>query len=791
MQQIATAARFFESSDKGYAGDTVHTFEDFKGRLHWARSTAYEDSHGLKWHVVVIQRVDCPPNYAADNVTASCVECERPFTARGGHYSASCKRLCMAGYYMDIKGTCSKCKRKGMVCNKIGTTLENMRLESGWYRFSSESAAIYRCPYDAHCIGNSTCSASSEGALCTSCRTGYYFHADQKQCVDCEGYSPGIADILGFIFLFAILAFSAVFIYVLCTSNASPEEKPSGYDGYYGDADGQNGDHNGDVEMVVSKSTSSVNHKQEAGVFILRLERKLRCLYTFFQLAAGFAFNLDMSYPQPFMGAVNALTFINIDIFTAVPLACSFEPDYLDTLLVANLSPIAICLVLLGLHWRHHHQLLKRPQKLKEHMNQDLFFQGFLLVLFIVLPSASSKSFAVFRCNGYETDADGNMDYYLAVDYSINCSSTRYEALFATSLVMMLIYPIGIPLIFGVLLWNDRHELMNPDLVVILNRHKGQGVSLLSAAERNEGWFWLTFFFSNATRGMASTGHQRKKTQRFRSGRHLQDTTDADAKWDILSKKHRLSFLIDPYERRVYWYEVVECCRRVCLSGVLLLFGSGNIRQIIAGCFITLAYIRVGALYNPYLEDEESILAEMCNWQLFLILFISLLIRLDATPPFVGALLLMVLFASFAIVVMLIFGFGVLNLKISLQSYWEAMSEEKKKHLEAHEVQKGEERGVELSTTGNEGRSPKESVASTKSGGSGEKEGGRNNPLHADQEFLENTTANFSQKRNTRFLFSPAENHEILVEQNMALNEDVATIGDPTPRWPAAADENA
>ena len=699
MQQIATAARFFESSDKGYAGDTVHTFEDFKGRLHWTRSTAYEDSHGLKWHVVVIQRVDCPPNYAADNVTASCVECESPFTARGGYYSASCKSLCIAGYYMNSKGTCSKCKRKGMVCNKIGTTLENMRLESGWYRFSSETAAIYRCPYDAHCIGNSTCSASSEGALCTSCRTGYYFHADQKQCVDCEGYSPGIADILVFIFLFAILAFSAVFIYVLCASNASPEEKPSGYDGYYGDADGQKGDHNGDVEMVVSKSTSSVKHKREAGVFMLRLERKLRCLYTFFQLAAGFAFNLDMSYPQPFMGAVNALTFMNIDIFTAVPLSCSFESDYLDTLLVANLSPIALCLVLLGLHWRHHHQLLKRPQKLKEHMNQDLFFQGFLLVLFIVLPSASSKSFAVFRCNGYETDADGNMDYYLAVDYSINCSSTRYEALFATSLVMMLIYPIGIPLIFGVLLWNDRHELMNPDLVVILNRHKGQRVSLLSAAERNEGWFWLTFFFSNATRGKA-TEHE-----------HGRFDPDADAKWAELSRKHRLSFLIGPYERRVYWYEVVECFRRVCLSGVLLLFGAGSARQIIAGCFITLAYIRVGGFYNAQLADEDDTLAEICNWQLFLILFISLMIRLDAAPMMVGEVLLLVLFGSFAIITMLVVLRGLLKLKSIHDGYWEAMSKKKEKHLETHGVQIGEERGVELSTAGNEGRSTTESLA--------------------------------------------------------------------------------
>ena len=39
------------------------------------------------------------------------------------------------------------------------------------------------------------------------------------------------------------------------------------------------------------------------------------------------------------------------------------------------------------------------------------------------------------------------------------------------------------------------------------------------------------------------------------------------------------------------------------------------------------------------------------------------------------------------------------------------MSKKKEKHLETHGVQIGEERGVELSTAGNEGRSTTESLA--------------------------------------------------------------------------------
>ena len=62
--------------------------------------------------------------------------------------------------------------------------------------------------------------------------------------------------------------------------------------------------------------------------------------------------------------------------------------------------------------------------------------------------------------------------------------------------------------------------------------------------------------------------------------------THANEEWQKLRDEHYLSFLINPYERRVYWFEVVEVTRRLMLSGVLVCFGAGTIVQIFAACAI-------------------------------------------------------------------------------------------------------------------------------------------------------------------------------------------------------------
>ena len=43
--------------------------------------------------------------------------------------------------------------------------------------------------------------------------------------------------------------------------------------------------------------------------------------------------------------------------------------------------------------------------------------------------------------------------------------------------------------------------------------------------------------------------------------------------WEETVSGHMLSFLLNGYKREYYWFEVVECYRRLFLSGFLVMIG--------------------------------------------------------------------------------------------------------------------------------------------------------------------------------------------------------------------------
>ena len=66
------------------------------------------------------------------------------------------------------------------------------------------------------------------------------------------------------------------------------------------------------------------------------------------------------------------------------------------------------------------------------------------------------------KCDDFD-EADGGTESYLFKDYSIDCSTARYEVFFWYSVMMILIYPIGIPLGYYVLLRGHRDTLSDPE----------------------------------------------------------------------------------------------------------------------------------------------------------------------------------------------------------------------------------------------------------------------------------------------------------------------------------------
>ena len=65
----------------------------------------------------------------------------------------------------------------------------------------------------------------------------------------------------------------------------------------------------------------------------------------------------------------------------------------------------------------------------------------------------------------------------LSADYRIDCKSSRYSSMRAVSFVMLVIFPIGVPVALGWTLWRKRHALYprNAGLVMSVT-HCAHGV---------------------------------------------------------------------------------------------------------------------------------------------------------------------------------------------------------------------------------------------------------------------------------------------------------------------------
>ena len=67
----------------------------------------------------------------------------------------------------------------------------------------------------------------------------------------------------------------------------------------------------------------------------------------------------------------------------------------------------------------------------------------------------SIRIFGTFACR----DFGGDFGSFLKVDYSIDCSSERHATFQIYAIIMVLVYPVGVPLMYGVLLYRKRAML--------------------------------------------------------------------------------------------------------------------------------------------------------------------------------------------------------------------------------------------------------------------------------------------------------------------------------------------
>eukprot|EP00903_Cladosiphon_okamuranus_P018351 g16883.t1 len=401
-----------------------------------------------------------------------------------------------------------------------GTALETLNISDGYWRATNDSDLILACYNADACNGGQTgaedfCAPGYTGPYCAVCETDYSPSLSYT-CTRCSSSRRQ-----------GLMAATVVAaLVVACVLVAT-------------------------VQYLVSTKQLEEGN---AGCFRRKILRAiplqgLKIIVVVWQILTQFADVASVTYPGAYRDFLSAIDVVNFDLGSALSAGCWWSNvDFHDRLLVNTLGPLVVVSLLGITYWiamYRNNSITASGDAVVEQIryrHQTVL----LLVTFLVYSSVSSTVFQTFAC---ETLDDGIE--YLRADYTILCKDAKHKAFEVYAGIMFAVYPIGIPLLYAILLLQRRDVLANADV----------------------------------------------------------DKTRAQS----------ISSLWEPYRPERFYYEVVECGRRIMLTGVLVFIFPNDAAQIAITMLLAFFFFMVFEMLRPYASESDMWPSKQIGSALFII----------------------------------------------------------------------------------------------------------------------------------------------------------------------------
>merc|ERR1711968_386203 len=238
-------------------------------------------------------------------------------------------------------------------------------------------------------------------------------------------------------------------------------------------------------------------------------------------------------------------------------------------------------------------------------------FKMLFWLLLLSYPSVSLRVTRYFVCEQIgET-------YILSFDLYTPCYDLEYSTYGVIAFLGLILYVIGIPVLFITILWRARNNGVAWKLRMCQINKDVESRMLkeakIDAKLSREHWMDP---LTDKDRKKACRQYQQRIN--FRSHRVY----------------NRLGFIYYAYNEESWWYEVVELSRKVALNGLVALITPGGASQIIAGILVCFIYLFCVTSFGPYKAFSDNFLAILAHLQLFLTLFCGLLVSVGV--DFIG-----------------------------------------------------------------------------------------------------------------------------------------------------------
>ena len=264
----------------------------------------------------------------------------------------------------------------------------------------------------------------------------------------------------------------------------------------------------------------------------------------------------NVKYPAVYKTFLDGIDAINLDIAFIASARCLWPGmDFHDHLLASTIWPLAV-LGLMGVTYTL--ALRRKSASCAREKIRNKHLSALLFLSFLVYSSVSSTVFRMFACDPLD---DGNT--YLRADYRIICTDTKHKLHQAYAAVMIVVYPVGIPLLYAVLLFRYRRVLSDDEA----NKSKAQPIADLWA----------------------------------------------------------------PYRPTVFYYEIIECGRRIILTGVAAFIFPNSAAQVAITVMNSLFFFVVSEVLSPYACASDTWLSRGGQVIVLYSLYDALLLKVNVS----------------------------------------------------------------------------------------------------------------------------------------------------------------
>ena len=88
-------------------------------------------------------------------------------------------------------------------------------------------------------------------------------------------------------------------------------------------------------------------------------------------------------------------------------------------------------------------------------------------------------------------------------------------------------------------------------------------------------------------------------------------------------------FLTEIYKREYWYWEVIELIRKLVQTSLIIFFLDGSVMQMIVMIAVAMIMVQVINEIRPYQNDPANKLASIAQWQILIVSFIGLLLKVD------------------------------------------------------------------------------------------------------------------------------------------------------------------